>query len=141
MVENLAFDEIIKKSERLPTLPGIAFKLIQEVRKENPQLNDIIGLISSDPPLSAGILKCVNSPLYGLNTRGSSVEHAVNLLGLNTIKNLALSFSLVKGFEQKGSFRFDYKSFWKDSLVSAHAAKLIASRVKPDVAEDAFFWA
>jgi diguanylate cyclase (GGDEF)-like protein len=61
------------------------------------------------------------------------------MLGLDTIKNLALSFSLVKGFEQKGLFSFDYKLFWKDSLVSAHAAKLIAASVKPDVSEDAFF--
>ena len=139
MVENLAFDEIINKSQKLPTLPGIAFKLIEEVRKEKPQLNEIISLISSDPPLSAEILKCVNSPLYGLNTRVSSVEHAVNMLGLNNVKNLAQSFSLVKGFEQEGAFRFDYKSFWKDSLVSAHSAKLIASCVEPDVSEDAFF--
>ena len=138
MVENLAFNEIIKKSERLPTLPGIAFKLIEEVRKENPQLNEIVSLISSDPPLSAEILKCVNSPLYDLNTQVRSVEHAVNLLGLDTIKNLALSFSLVKGFQQEEPFSFDYESFWKDSLVSAHSAKLIAGCVKPDVSEDAF---
>lgn len=138
MTENLAFDEIIKKSERLPTLPGIALKLIEEVRKENPQITKIVSLISSDPPLSAEILKCVNSPLYDLNTRVSSVEHAVNMLGLDTIKNLALSFSLLKGFQQEGPFRFDYKSYWKDSLVSAHSAKLIASCVNPNVSEDAF---
>ena len=139
MAENLAFNEIIKKSERLPTLPGIAFKLIEEVRKDDPRLNEIITLISSDPPLSAEILKYVNSPLYGLNTKVSSVEHAVNMLGLDTIKNLALSFSLVKGFEQDGSYCFDYKSFWKDSLISAHSSKLLAASVKPDIAEDAFF--
>ena len=139
MAESLLFDEIIKKSQKLPTLPGIALKLIQEVRRENPKLNEIVNLISSDPPLSAEILRCVNSPLYGLNAMVRSVEHAVNMLGMNTIKNLALSFSLVKGFEQEGPHRFDYKSFWKDSLVSAHAAKLIASCVAPDAAEDAFF--
>ena len=139
MAESLLFDEIIKKSQKLPTLPGIALKLIQEVRRENPKLNEIVNLISSDPPLSAEILRCVNSPLYGLNAMVRSVEHAVNMLGMNTIKNLALSFSLVKGFEQEGPHRFDYKAFWKDSLVSAHAAKLIAGCVAPDAAKDAFF--
>lgn len=139
MAQNLAFYDIIKKSQKLPTLPGIAFKLIREVRRENPDLNEIVNLISSDPPLSAEILKCVNSPLFGLNAMVRSVEHAVNMLGMNTIKNLALSFSLVKGFEKEGPFRFDYKLFWKDSLVSAHSAKLIAKCVEPSVSEEAFF--
>ena len=101
MAESLLFDEIIKRSQKLPTLPGIALKLIQEMRREDPKLNEIVNLISSDPPLSAEILKCVNSPLYGINAMVRSVEHAVNMLGMNTIKNLALSFSLVKGFEQE----------------------------------------
>ena len=112
MDESIAFDEIIKKTDRLPTQPGIALKLIDEVRREDPNLEEITKLISSDPALSAEILKCINSPFYSLKTKVTSVNHAVNLLGLKSVKNLALSFSLVNNFQPEGPFSFNYKSFW-----------------------------
>jgi diguanylate cyclase (GGDEF)-like protein len=139
MEENIAFDEIIKKTDRLPTLPGIALKLIEAVRQEEPNIEEITKLISSDPPLSAEILKCINSPFYSLKTKVTSVNHAVNMLGLKTVKNLALSFSLVNNFQPEGPFSFDYKSFWKDSLIGAISARSLAANVRPDLSEDSFY--
>ncbi len=139
MDESIAFDEIIKKTDRLPTLPGIALNLLDAVRREEPDLEEITKLISSDPPLSAEILKCINSPFYSLKTKVTSVNHAVNMLGVKTVKNLALSFSLVNNFQPEGPFSFDYKSFWKDSLIGAISARSLAADVKPDLSEDAFF--
>jgi HD-like signal output (HDOD) protein len=139
MDESIAFDEIIKKTDRLPTLPGIALKLLDAVRREEPDLEEIAKLISSDPPLSAEILKFINSPFYSLKTKVTSVNHAVNMLGVKTVKNLALSFSLVNNFQPEGPFSFNYKSFWKDSLIGAISARSLAEDVKPDLSEDAFF--
>jgi diguanylate cyclase (GGDEF)-like protein len=139
MDESIAFDEIIKKTDRLPTLPGIALKLIEAVRQEEPNIEEITKLISSDPPLSAEILKCINSPFYSLKTKVTSVNHAVNMLGLKTVKNLALSFSLVNNFQPEGPFSFDYKSFWKDSLIGAISARSLAANVRPDLSEDSFY--
>lgn len=139
MDENIAFEEIIKKTDRLPTLPGIALKLMDAVRREEPDLVEITKLISSDPSLSAEILRCVNSPFYSLKTNVTSVDHAVNMLGFKTVKNLALSFSVVKNFQQEEPFDFDYESFWKDSLIGAVSAKSLAAQLNPNHAEDAFF--
>ena len=99
MDESIAFNEIIRKTHRLPTLPGIALKLIDAVRREEPNLDEITKIISSDPPLSAEILKCINSPFYSLKTKVTSVNHAVNLLELKSVKNIALSFLLVNSFQ------------------------------------------
>ena len=139
MDENTAFEEIIKKTDKLPTLPGIALKLMDALRQEEPDLDEITKLISSDPSLSAEILKCINSPFYSLRAKITSVNHAVNLMGLKTVKNLALSFSLVKNFQPEGPFSFDYESFWKDSLIGAVSARSLAADLLPDLSEDAFF--
>ena len=139
MDENIAFEEIIKKTDRLPTLPGIALKLMDAVRREEPDLVEITHLISSDPSLSAEILRCINSPFYSLKTTVTSVDHAVNMLGIKTVKNLALSFSVVKNFQQDEPFNFDYESFWKDSMIGAVSAKSLAAQINPNHAEDAFF--
>jgi HD-like signal output (HDOD) protein/CheY-like chemotaxis protein len=132
-------EEIIKNHKELPTLPGIAMRILDAVGKNQTNLKEIADIISTDPPLSAKVLKLINSPFYGLSTKITSVQHAINLLGLNTVKNLALSFSLLNEHKNGGNRDFDYTMFWKNSLVSAIAAKTIAQKTFPDFGEDAFF--
>ena len=69
----------------------------------------------------------------------TTVDHAIKLLGLNTVKNLALSFSLIAGFNNRSAKAFNFTRFWKDSLTGAISAKLLAERLQPKLAEDAFF--
>jgi diguanylate cyclase (GGDEF)-like protein len=139
MDENIAFEEIIKKTDKLPTLPGIALKIMDAMRQEEPNLDEITKLIASDPSLSVEVLKCINSPFYSLQAKITSVNHAVSMMGFNTVKYLALSFSLVKNFKPEGPFSFDYNSFWKDSLIGAASARALAADVLPEFSEDAFF--
>jgi HD-like signal output (HDOD) protein len=133
MDSSIVFDEIIKNTDRLPTLLGIALKIVDAVRRQEPDLEEIEKLISSDPPLCAEILKCINSPFYSLKTKVTSVNHAVKLMVLNTVKNIALSFLLVNNFQPEGPFSFNYKSFWKDSLIGAISARSLADNVEPEL--------
>ena len=139
MQTDTAFDNIFLRMDRLPTLPGIAIKILEAVQKENADLEEIGNIISMDPPLSAEVLKIINSSFYGLPSKITTVFHAINLLGINTVKNLALSFTLVKNFRPEDSGAFDYTYFWKDSLIGALATKLLAEKVLPKYSEDAFF--
>jgi two-component system, cell cycle response regulator len=125
--------------EKLPTLPGVAIRLLEAVQDEETSLKDIADILSIDPPLSAEILKLINSPFYGLSVKITSVFHAVSLLGISTVKNTALSFSLIKSFEASNGTELDYSRFWRNSLTAAVAAKLLMERVDRPLAEDAFF--
>jgi diguanylate cyclase (GGDEF)-like protein len=132
-------EEILKGFDKLPTLPGIAMKILELVKDEDTNLKEIADVLSTDPPLSAQVLKFINSPFYGVRTQGTSVPHAVNLLGLNTVKNLALSFSLLRNYRKSNNEDFDYTNFWKESLIGAVSCKLIAEKIIPELSEDAFF--
>ena len=124
---------------KLPTLPGIAMKILEAVRKEDACLKELSDILSKDPSLSAEVLRAINSPFYGLSTKVTSVSHAVNLLGINTVKSLALSFSVVKNFETDNPNGFDYLGFWKDSLIGAVSAKILSGQILPHFSDDAFF--
>jgi diguanylate cyclase (GGDEF)-like protein len=130
---------ISKKIGRLPTLPGVAMKILRAMGRDTPDIREISEIISLDAPLSAKVLKMVNSPFYGLSNKITSVHQAMVYLGLNTVKNLALSFSLLRTFEHKNKPFFDYVQFSKDSLVGAIAAKLIAEKTNRQHGENAFF--
>ena len=132
-------DRLAGKTDSLPTLPGIAIKLLQAVQKKEPNISEIGKILSNDVALTAKILKLVNSSFYSLSSRITTVDHAIKLLGLNTVKNLALSFSLITGLQKKGVRTINYNQFWKDSLLGAIAAKLLANKIDPNSAEDAFF--
>ena len=131
-------DAIVSKSDNLPTLPGIAIKLLQAVQKKEPNLSEIGKLLTNDAALTAKILKLVNSSFYSLSSKVTTVDHAIKLLGLNTVKNLALSFSLITGFQKNGARAIDHHLFWKNSLIGAIGAKLLAKKIDPHSSEDAF---
>jgi diguanylate cyclase (GGDEF)-like protein len=131
--------DISKKIGRLPTLPGVAMKILRAMGRDTPDIREISEIISLDAPLSAKVLKMVNSPFYGLSNKITSVHQAMVYLGLNTVKNLALSFSLLRTFEHKNKSSFNYVQFSKDSLVGAIAAKLIAEKTNRQHGENAFF--
>ena len=127
------------KIGKLPTLPGVAIKILQATQRETPSIKEISDIISTDAPLSAKVLQVVNSPFYGLANKISSVSHAMTYLGLNSVKNLALSFSLMQHLRKKNQSALSYVQFWKDSLVGAVSAKLVAERISRKHGENAFF--
>jgi len=131
--------DIVGGSPRLPTLPGVAIQILDAVRNERAGLRELAEILSHDPSLSAEVLRLINSSYYGHKTRVTNVQHAVKLLGATAVKNLALSFSLVKTFLDPDGASFDYTQFWKDSLLSAVLSRKLGERLCRPLAEDLFF--
>ncbi len=124
---------------KLPTLPGVAIRILQAMRREIPNIREISEIIASDAPLSAKVLQVVNSSFYGLSNQITSVHQAMMYLGLNAVKNIALSFSLINNSSKKTNGCFDHVQFWKGSLIGAVAAKLITEKANKPHGENAFF--
>jgi diguanylate cyclase (GGDEF)-like protein len=124
--------------ENLPTLPGVALKILEAVKNENVHLDELGKILSLDPPLSGKILGLINSAFYSLPKKVTSVSHAVNLLGLNTVKKVALGFSLLHLGKADPEDEFNYAGFWRDSVTAAVVCRLLAKEVLPFLAEDGF---
>jgi diguanylate cyclase (GGDEF)-like protein len=139
MQDTSKIGSIVYNLGKLPTLPSIAIRILNAVRNKETGLKEIGEILATDPTLSAEVLKAINSHFYSLPNKITSVPHAVNLLGSQTVKSLALSFSLVKNLRSNESNGFDYVKFWKTSLIGAVSAKLLTENILPDFAEDAFF--
>jgi len=124
---------------RLPSLPTIAIEVIDLCRRQDINIKQIAGLLSNDPALSSKILRTVNSSYYGLSQSVSTISHAIVILGLNSVKTLALGFSLISTFkEQDGEGGFDMIRFWQRCLYAAVGARTISQAAGSMQHEEAF---
>jgi diguanylate cyclase (GGDEF)-like protein len=66
------------------------------------------------------------------------VSQAVVRLGLDTVRQLALGFSVVSNCRRNLCKRFDYQEFWSHSLATAIAMQTLAHSTKSAAPEEAF---
>ncbi len=130
-------DQVLQ-SPRLPSLPAIALEVIELVQKRDVNIKQIAHTISHDPALTGRLLKVVNSSFYGQAYAVSSISHALVVLGLNSVKTMALGFTLVGNLKTSAAEGFDHLAYWKNSLYSAAAAKAIAKLADVPQQEEVF---
>jgi len=128
----------IRKCSNLPSLPTIAVQVLDLAQRPTMDIQEIARAISKDPALSTKILRTVNSSFYGRSHAISTISHALVVLGLQSVKTLVLTFSLVTNLSKTGGKGFKHLSYWKRSIYAATAAKTIAARVKLVQTEEAF---
>ncbi len=119
----------ILECPRLPSLPSIAIEVIDLCRQHDINIKQIATTISNDMALSTKILRTVNSSYYGQGKAVTTITHALVILGLNSVKTLALGFSLVSNLKDQDSYGYDMLDFWRDSIYSAVGARTIAQHV------------
>jgi putative nucleotidyltransferase with HDIG domain len=130
--------EILDDIEGLPTLPVVAQQILKLISMPRSNMNQIAAVIARDQAISARVVRLVNSAFFGLSKRISSIQHAIVILGLNTVKNLVLGVSVVKAFEEDNSSIFDRDRFWLHTFSTAQCAKLLAAELKIRDTEDFF---
>ena len=113
---------------RMPSLSTTVLKVLETCNDPRSSANDLQRIISLDPVLTARVLKLINSAYYSPGVSITSLTRAIVMLGLNTVKNLALSFAIIENFRSIGSFPiFSPDEFWTHSLCVGVIAKSIAA--------------
>jgi putative nucleotidyltransferase with HDIG domain len=121
---------------RIAGLSTTAQKVLRTCNEPNTCANDLNRVISLDPVLTGRVLQLINSAYYSLPSKVNSLTRAIILLGLNTVKNLVLSFAVFESFSKHDTFRaFSAGDFWAHSLSVAAAAKLLSIQQGVPLAE------
>ena len=130
--------QLVSRIPGLPTLPVIVEKLNDMMLNPRTTAKEVGRLISSDPALSAKILKIVNSSFYGFPSRITTVTHAIVILGFNTVKSVVLSSTVFDVFKAEGESDFKREEFWKHSVGCGAACRVIAREAGFSALEDFF---
>lgn len=111
----------------MPSLSPTVMKVNELANDINSSARDLVKVISMDPVLTAKVLKLINSSYFGLPNEITNLNRAVILLGINTVKNLALSSAVVGAVQgRKGAEGIDTTEIWRHSLGVAVVAKILA---------------
>lgn len=133
-MENI-FDKI-KTANHLPQLPQVMLKLIRACTDETSDIEDLSRIISADPALASKLLQIIASPYVNLPKQVNSIKAAVVYLGLDTIRNIAISSSAMHFFKMaKALPGFDINQFWYHSYKCAILARSLAiqeGQINPD---------
>jgi HD-like signal output (HDOD) protein len=113
---------------RMPSLSTTVIKVLETCNDPNASAYDLKRVISLDPVLTGRVLKLINSAYYSLGCPVSSLTRAIILLGINNVKNLALSFAILDNLTARSGPRFySADEFWTHSLGVGVVAKALAA--------------
>ncbi len=123
----------------LPSLPHAVTKLLEASLDNSASLSGIADIAANDPGLASQILRLANSPLFGPGRKIASLPQAVINLGLQSVRNIAVSLSIYESFRDLTDIpEFSLANFWWHSLCTATCAKNLAVRVGYEHFEEAF---
>ncbi len=138
-VENLEMisQEIVGEIDALPRFPENIVQLQGMISDPDAEISAIARQVSTDPALTADLLKVVNSAQFMLPKKVDNIVEAVKMVGMRGLRNLLYSYGTQKILGNDGP---DAKELWQHSYRCAYYAYSIAKNVtrKKDILDDVY---
>ena len=110
----------------IPSIPVLAFKILDMLNKETSNTDDLAKNISFDPSFALRLLKVANSTYFSRGDGVSSIELAILRLGFETVNDIVV-ISALKDLRRHAD-EIDI-GLWEHSAAVAVASKLIAEEL------------
>ena len=110
-------ERAIRALGELPPFSPILNRLMASLAEESVSMAELADLIEKDAALAGNVLALVNSSIYGRRSTVSSVRHALSLLGVRKIRNVALGMSVTGMWSQSR-----YPQGWSTAAFNMHSA-------------------
>ncbi len=130
--------EILQKMKDLPVLPAVVIEVNRLLQREDVLIEEVSAVVEKDSGLTAKILRLANSSYYGLSYHVDTLTRAITVLGLTTIRNLAVTIAVQRLMGGLGAGKDEAIGLWEHSLGCAVASKALISKRYPALEEKAF---
>ncbi|AGZ37809.1 MAG: HDOD domain-containing protein [Pseudomonas sp.] len=110
----------LEQTIEIPPLADTAQKIIKLRVDPNASIDDITGVVETDPALAAQVVSWAASPYYASPGKIRSVEDAiVRVLGFDLVINLALGLALGKTLSLPKDHPQQATPYWQQSIYTA----------------------
>lgn len=127
----------LKTKGTLPSPAGVALQIIRVADDPEASADRLAAVVGRDPATAGRLLKYANSPLAGRCRQVASLSKAIALLGVQTVKNIALGLSILNQ-KPEHCRAFDANAFASDSLARAAAIRHVLQRLKSFAPDEGF---
>ena len=119
---------LILEMIELPMVPVLVDRVLRVPAHGSSRMAELAEIISADKAITGNILRIANSVYFGLSQQVSALPRAIELIGYEGVKGLALSELISGNVDSKAAGGlFDSHKFMTHSLACAHISKRIAA--------------
>lgn len=125
--------ELAQRQLEMPLLPDVAAEVLSSTLDDKTNAARLAELIQQDQALASHLLRVVNSAAFRGSTEIVALQQALARLGMERIREIALSVSLQGTLFTKGPFDGLLQQTWQASLRTALWSKEIARQARKNV--------
>ena len=115
----------------LPSLPDTAVRIQLAIEDDLSDADAVARLVQTDPAIATKLVKTANSALYGGRSPVATLTAAVVRLGMQTTRNLVLTFALKEVFRTRNKLlRQRMRDLWDHSAYIAATCFVLAREVE-----------
>jgi HD-like signal output (HDOD) protein/DNA-binding NarL/FixJ family response regulator len=131
--------ERIARVSQLKAMPFAVRELMSLSINPEADLKEIVEAIERDSAITAQVLRLSNAAIYGAGQRISSVERAVAVIGLKSIRELAMGLAVIEAFkDDSGEFAREQILLSEHSFGCAVVARILAAKTQRTDPEKVF---
>ena len=127
---SISIDEIVKTIEELPSMPAVVMEVLESIDQETVNYYTLTRKIMLDQSLTAKILRCANSSFYRTQSKVTTIQQAINLIGISGVRNLIMCTMMKLNFPEVQCKGFSYSVFWRHTIATAVCAKVLARHLQ-----------
>ncbi len=119
-------ESFVAEAAQLGSLPSVFYQISEAVEDPETSFAEIGQIISKDAALSARLLRIVNSSYFGFSSKVETITHAVTIVGMVQLRDLALATAIINSFKGLPKNAVNMESFWHHSISAGLAARALA---------------
>ena len=120
----------IEQDGNIPSVPTIVQDILEVTGNPRSGARDVQAVVEKDPSCAMKLLRLANSAYYGFSRQVTNVREAIVIIGIEGVKNVAMSIGVAECFLKGDKTGQDFlKDLWIHSMACAVAAQELAKRV------------
>ena len=113
--------------DSLPSSPAMYQEIIAMMGPDKYTINNIAGLIESEPVLTGKLIGIANSAFYGYKSIGSISQAMTELFGIEQTRNFVLSIMSIEQFDVSQCEGMDLELYWLHATATYESIKALAN--------------
>lgn len=123
----------IQRQKELPTLSPDIQRILISCESHDISAKELADILGESPTIAARLLGLANSSFFGQQGKVHSLSHAISVLGMVTVKNVAIGLALSGVFKTDRCAHFDVQRYWASTVMTALMSNALHVHVQQDI--------